>query len=166
MNIVIRKATKQDAPAAYALIKELAEFENAAEEVTLSLEQFAKDGFETEQPLFFLNVAELTKRNGETEIVGITLFYFIYSTWKGKIVYLDDLVVTQKYRRKGIGQLLLNALVQFAKAENANQLRWHVLDWNTPAIKLYEKLGMKLENEWITCKFGREQLDNFKLINC
>ena len=159
MNICIRKAERRDATAAYTLIKELAEFENAVEEVTLSLEQFTKDGFETEQPLFYLNVAELTKENGEREIVGITLFYFIYSTWKGKIVYLDDLVVTQKYRRKGVGKALLGELIRFAKAENANQLRWHVLDWNMPAIKLYEKLGMKLENEWITCKLSRKQLD-------
>ncbi|MGB1205863.1 MAG: GNAT family N-acetyltransferase [Chitinophagales bacterium] len=161
MKINIRKATKQDAKAAYRLIKELAKFENAVEEVTLSLEQFIKDGFECEQPLFRLNVAELTKENGEKEIVGITLFYIIYSTWKGKIVYLDDLVVTQKYRRNGVGQLLLNALILFAKTENANQLRWHVLDWNTPAIKLYEKLGMKLENEWITCKLSQQQLASY-----
>ena len=72
--------------------------------------------------------------------------------------------MTQKYRRKGVGKALLGELIRFAKAENANQLRWHVLDWNMPAIKLYEKLGMKLENEWITCKLSRKQLDNFTFI--
>ena len=161
MNIIIRQASIDDAEAAYQLIKELAAYENASEQVTLTLEQFIADGFGN-KPTYFLNVAELTHDDGIKEIVGITLFFFAYSTWKGRIVYLEDLVVTQKYRRMGIGQLLLNQLVLFAQQHNAYQLRWHVLDWNEPAIKLYQKMGMELDPEWITCRLTKEQIEQYQ----
>ncbi len=157
--IHIRTATRKDAAAAHQLICELAEFENALAEVTNSLEQFEEDGFGT-NPLYHLKVAEEIDEKGNTKVVGMCLFYVIYSTWKGKIVYLDDLVVTQSHRRLGIGKQLVDALFREAYKMNANQVRWHVLDWNEPAIQFYKGLGMKLENDWITCKLSKKQLKN------
>jgi len=157
MNILIRKAKKSDLSAAYQLIKELAIYENAAEEVVLSYEQFSKD-FGISHPIYKLHVAEITEPNGNQSIAGIALFYFAYSTWKGKMVYLEDLVVSQTYRRQGIGEQLIESVFQFARDENANQVRWHVLDWNEPAIQFYEKLGVKLEQEWVTCKLEKDTL--------
>lgn len=160
MNIVIRKAERTDLAAVYKLIYELALFEKAPEEVTLTLEQFEKDGFST-NPLYFLYVAEIEHPSGVNEIAGMALFFFCYSTWKGKILYLDDVIVTEIHRGKGIGNLLIDQVFKFAKDNNANQVRWHVLDWNTPAIEFYKKLGMKLEPEWITCKYTQAQIENY-----
>ncbi len=157
MKTHIRKATKSDLPAAYQLIKELAAYENAAHEVVLSLDQFVQD-YENENPIYRLHVAEITKDSGEKSIWGIALFYFAYSTWKGKMVYLEDLVVSQAYRRQGIGEKLIESVFEFARKENACQVRWHVLDWNTPAIRFYEKLEVKMEEEWVTCKLEKNQL--------
>jgi len=163
MTITIRPAQKPDLPAAYALICELALFEKAPQEVTLTLEQFEKDGFGS-HPLYFLNVAEITHpQSGKKEIAGMALFFFCYSTWKGKILYLDDVIVTEKHRSKGIGRLLINSVFTFAKQHGANQVRWHVLDWNTPAVAFYQKLGMKLEPEWITCKYTKDQILEFEV---
>lgn len=157
LNLSIRKAKPADMPAAYQLIKELAAYEKALEQVVLSLEQFVKDGF-GEQPLFHLNVAIAKLPNHQEKVVGISLFYLAYSTWKGKMVYLDDLVVSRDYRKMGIGQMLLGEIFDFARQENAQQVRWHVLDWNRPAINLYKKLNAKLENDWITCKIEQSVL--------
>jgi len=162
MTINIRRATTTaDFAAAHQLIYELAVFENAAHEVLLSLEDFIRDG-SGEKPLFFCNVAELKNADNSAEIVGMSLFYFSYSTWKGKILYLDDLVVTKTYRRIGVGKKLVQAIFNFARENKVNQVRWHVLDWNTPAIKFYKKLGMKLEDDWITCKLDKSALTNMQ----
>lgn len=155
-QIHIRKGTEADMPQVHKLVYELAVFEKAPEEVLTNPEIFARDGFGA-HPLFECFVAE----NEQKEIVGIALFYFGYSTWKGKKMYLDDLVVTESYRRKGVGQLLFDQLVAYAVAEDVQQLRWHVLDWNTPAIRMYEKLNANLDGEWITCKLSKEQLENW-----
>ncbi len=158
-NIHIRKANREDAAAAYGLIKELAEYEKAPQEVTVSLEEFVEDGFGPD-PIYQLLVAEAVPADIDKPkvIVGIALFYVAYSTWKGKMVYLDDLVVTENYRQLGIGQQLIDAVFDFARRHHANQVRWHVLNWNEPAIKFYEKMGTRLEEDWITCKFGRDLL--------
>ncbi len=158
--IQIRTATRKDAAAAHQLICELAKFENALEEVTTTLEQFEEDGF-GEKPLYYLKVAEEIDVDGKAKVVGMCLFYVIYSTWKGKIVYLDDLVVTQSHRRQGIGKQLIDALFKEAHKMGANQVRWHVLDWNEPAIQFYKQLGMKLESDWITCKLSKKQLNSY-----
>lgn len=160
MQINIRKAEKPDLPAAYRLICELALFEKAPEEVTLTLEQFEKDGFGP-QPMYFMRVAEITLPDGSVEIAGMALFFFCYSTWKGKILYLDDVIVTGQYRGLGIGKLLIDEVFKFAKEQQVNQVRWHVLDWNTPAVEFYKKLGMKLEPEWVTCKYTKEQIEAY-----
>lgn len=152
MNIVIRKATAGDAPAMLSLIRELAEFEKAPDDVTNTVEQLAKDGF-SEHPLFHAHVAEV-----DGQVAGMALYYVAYSTWKGKYVYLDDLIVTEQLRRYHIGQRLFDACVEFAKEQKANQLRWHVLNWNVKAIEFYKKYNCSFEEEWVTCKLSKSQL--------
>ncbi len=144
-------------PQVHRLIRELAIYEKAETELHTSAEQFAEDGF-GEEVLFECFVAE----NEAKEIVGTAFFYVGYSTWKGKKMYLDDLVVTESYRRQKIGQLLFDRLVRYAFKCDVQQLRWHVLDWNTPAIRMYEKLEASLEDDWITCKLNRKQLEAWK----
>ena len=129
----IRKGIKSDLPQVLELIQELADYEKAAHEVEITLTQLEEDGF-GENPVYEFFVAE-----NESEIVGIALYYFRYSTWKGKAVYLEDLVVKGSERGKGYGQLLLDAIIKEAKRTNSKQVRWQVLDWNEPAIEFYKK---------------------------
>ena len=157
MSFSIRKAAEQDFEQAYKLIKELAAYEKAPEEVELSLQEFKSDG-SANPPAFQLRVAEAS----DGSIVGMALFYVIYSTWKGKIVYLDDLVVTEQYRRSGVGSALMDQVIAYARELKARQLRWHVLDWNEPAINLYKKMGVKIETEWDTCKMSLAQMDAYE----
>ncbi len=152
MNIQIRPGTASDLPAVHGLIMELAEYERAPEEVSLSLEQLISDG-KLDNPLYRFLVAE-----SDTIISGIALYYFGYSTWKGKLMYLDDLIVTEDKRKLGIGKLLFDELMRIAKQEDARQIRWHVLDWNDPAIKFYEKLEAELDPEWICGKLSEAQI--------
>lgn len=147
MNIHIRHATPEDMPSVWGMVMDLATYEKAPEQVVTTPEQMVKDGF-GEQPLFQCLVAE----NENKDIIGIALYYYAYSTWKGKMMYLDDLIVNETYRRQNIGEMLLKALMEEAKKENAQQMRWHVLDWNTPAIRFYQKIGAELDSEWIMCK--------------
>lgn len=151
-DIIVRKGRKEDLPAVLELIRELALFEKAPEEVTNTLAAMEADGF-GEHPVFGLHVAET-----DDKIVGMALYFMKYSTWKGKGLYLDDLVVTQQYRGKGIGTRLFNAYVDEALLLNVNQLHWQVLDWNTPAITMYKNIGAHLDTEWVNCKMTREQL--------
>ena len=152
-TIHIRKGVRRDVPAVFALVKELADFENAEGEMETSIEQMESDGF-GKRPLFEFFVAETTVG----EIVGASIFYIGYSTWKGKKLYLDDLIVTDSYRRKGIGEALLDHLVNYAMENNVRQIRWHVLNWNKPAISFYEKVGVEFDDEWITCKMSRDKM--------
>ena len=157
MKLNIRKAVKEDLPAVFDLIKELAEYEKAPQEVILTLDELVEDGF-GENPVYWLNVAEITEANQSKKIIGIALFYLAYSTWKGKIVYLDDLVVNANYRRYGIGQKLIDSIIAHARQIGAKQIRWQVLDWNEPAINFYRKIDAKLDDEWINCKIEYEKL--------
>ncbi len=144
----IRFATKEDMPAVWSLVYELAVYEKAPEEVITSPDSMVRDGF-GENPSFRCLVAE----DEHKIILGIALYYFAYSTWKGRIMYLDDLVVTEASRQAGIGQKLMDKLTEIAREESVAQMRWHVLEWNKPAIRFYEKLGASLDAEWIQCKF-------------
>lgn len=144
-NIIIREANKNDAPAAYQLIIELAEYEKAAHEVKLSLEQFTQDGF-GEQPKYLILIAEK-----ENEVLGMALLHFGYSTWKGKRLFLEDLVVREQYRQLGIGSKLLDAVFDYAKKNNYPQIKWQVLDWNEPAINFYKKYNVDFSGEWLNC---------------
>ncbi len=153
MEVVIRTAEKRDVPGMLALIKELAAYEKAPREVTNTLERMEEDGF-AGHPSFFSHVAEL-----DGSIIGVAVYYKAYSTWKGNYIYLDDIIITEKHRGKGIGKKLFDAVGAFAKGCNANLLRWHVLEWNEPAINFYRKYNAVLDPEWITCKLSEEQLE-------
>ena len=157
MNIQIRKGEKRDVPQLLKLIKELAHYEKAPEEVIVDLATLENDGFGS-QPFYHLFVAEDLAIEHEEKIIAIALYYYGYSTWKGKKLYLDDLVVTENYRRNGIGKMLFDRLIQEAFRSGANQMRWHVLDWNEPAINFYKKYDADLDPTWVTGKLTREQL--------
>ncbi|NCP45071.1 MAG: GNAT family N-acetyltransferase [Flavobacteriales bacterium CG18_big_fil_WC_8_21_14_2_50_32_9] len=146
MEITIRKATKNDLSEVLSLIKELALFEKQPQEVTITLEQLEQDGF-GEHPLYWIILAE---ENGG--IVGMSFYYIRYSTWKGRCLYLEDLVVKEKYKQQGIGKLLFEATLKEAKKMDAKLMNWQVLDWNEPAIQFYKKFNAELDDEWINGK--------------
>ena len=145
-NVIIRKGIEADLPAVLALIKELALYEKAPHEVTNTVEKMKADGFGA-NPVFGFFVAEL-----DANIVGISLYYTRYSTWKGRCLYLDDIVVTERFRRKGIGKKLFDATLHHAKENDFAHMNWQVLEWNTPAIEFYKKEKAELDGEWINCK--------------
>jgi len=155
MSIEVRKAMSTDVPAILGLIKELATYERAPGEVITTEESMKHDGF-GDHPIYEAMVAE-----ADGKIVGVAVFYVGYSTWKGKMVYLDDLIVTESMRRKGIGKLLFDAVGKFAKQAGANHYRWHVLDWNTPSIEFYKQYHAVMDPTWITCKLNREEIEKF-----
>jgi len=152
MNTNVRFAKEEDIPFVHALIQELAAYEKAPQEVTNTVEDMLRDGFSA-QPVFRCQVAET-----DGKITGMAIYFVKYSTWKGKGVYLDDIVVTESMRRMGIGKLLFDAVMKDAKAIGAKQLHWQVLDWNSPAIEFYKKYNADLDGEWINCKLTEQQL--------
>jgi GNAT superfamily N-acetyltransferase len=116
-----------------------------------------EDGF-GENSIYKVFVAE---EISTTRIVGMALYYTAYSTWKGKIFFLDDLVVTQQYRQHGLGKLLINEVLKAAREARVEQIRWQVLNWNEPAIRFYEKIGAELDPEWITCKMAKHEIESY-----
>ncbi|SFG72427.1 GNAT family N-acetyltransferase [Pontibacter chinhatensis] len=153
--IEIRRGTVDDLPQVYALIQELAEYERAPQEVTNTLEEMERDGF-GENPIYKFFVAE-----NEDGVVGIALYYTAYSTWKGRMLFLEDLVVTERLRRAGIGRKLFDAVAQEAKDTGAKRFKWQVLEWNEPAIAFYKKIGADLDGEWINCNMTEEQIQRY-----
>lgn len=139
----IRAAAPADCQAIYNLICELAAFERAADKVTNSPSELLKDGF-GEFPLFVCFVAEM-----DNEIVGMSFCYTRYSTWIGKVLYLEDLVVTEKERNRGIGLQLFQYTIEYAKRNHFKRVCWQVLDWNEPAIAFYKKTGASFDDEWL-----------------
>ncbi|MBX7093134.1 MAG: GNAT family N-acetyltransferase [Flavobacteriales bacterium] len=152
MEIKVRKGTAADIPRALELVKELALYEKAPLEVENSVEEMLKDGFGA-SPVFGLFVAEV---NGKTE--GIAIWYYKYSTWKGKCIFLEDIVVTESMRGKGIGAKLFEAVVALAREEKVRRMEWQVLDWNEPAIRFYKKYNAVLDPEWVNGKLTFDQL--------
>lgn len=142
----IRIGVKGDLPDLLLLIKELAIYEKAENEVDTTLESMEIDAF-GENKLFYFLVAEV-----ENEIVATAVYFYTYSTWKGKTLYLEDIVVNKHYRRNGIGTLLFNHLLSIAKNEKVKRMSWQVLNWNEPAIEFYRKIDTIFDNEWINCK--------------
>jgi GNAT superfamily N-acetyltransferase len=157
MNIAIRKGTKTDLPAVLNLVKELAIYEKAPNEVTVTLNEMERDGF-GENPIFSFFVAET-----DGKVVGIALYYIKYSTWKGKCVFLEDIIVTEAYRQYGIGKKLFDEVVKVAKAMHVKRLEWQVLEWNEPAIKFYKKLNAHFDEEWINCKLTDKEIQTYSL---
>jgi GNAT superfamily N-acetyltransferase len=148
MEIKIRRAVKEDCPRLLELVHELAEYERAPQEVTVTLEHFTESGF-GKNPVWWAFVAET-----ENEIVGFALYYIRYSTWKGQAMYLEDILVTQKMRGKGIGKLLFDQLIEEAKEKKFNRIIWQVLEWNEPAINFYKKYNAKFDSEWLNCSIA------------
>ena len=154
---MIRKGTKADLPAAFELIYELAVYEKAPREVDNTVERMEEDGFGP-KPVFGYFVAE-----EDGEIKGIALYYYRYSTWKGKSLYLEDLVVRASARGRGLGKRLFDAIVEEAKATRCRQINWQVLDWNEPAIRFYKRLGAQLDGEWVNGKLDHQQILGYKV---
>ncbi|MBC8046882.1 MAG: GNAT family N-acetyltransferase [Fimbriimonadaceae bacterium] len=159
MKINLRKATPEDMQQVHALVFELATFEKEPHEVTTTPEIYLNDCF-TEKRIDIL-VAEDMHITNENKIIGIALTYWAYSTWKGKYLWLDDLIVTEKYRGKGIGKLLFEATMQKALDENAALFKWQVLDWNEPAIQFYNKYDAIYQKDWLTFKMTIEMMQQF-----
>ena len=145
MNINIRPALKDDCPRLLELVQELATYERAPDEVTVTLQHFIESGF-GEKPVWWAFVAEV-----QGEVVGFALYYIRYSTWKGQAMYLEDILITNEWRGKGIGKLLFDRLIEEAKEKKFNRIIWQVLDWNEPAINFYKKYNADIDGSWLNC---------------
>lgn len=156
MNIELRTALPEDMEQVHRLVYELAVFEKEPQEVITSAELYKKDCFEENR--FDVIVAVDIEKNDGQNIIGIALTYWAYSTWKGKYLWLDDLIVTEAYRGKKIGKMLFDAVVEKAAKEGAALMRWQVLDWNKPAINFYNQYETIYQKEWITCKLNHEAI--------
>ncbi len=154
-HTIIRKGKKEDLPQVLGLIKELALYEKASQEVTNTLDDMLIDGFGP-NPIYGLFVAEL-----KGKIIGIAIYYTKYSTWKGKCIFLEDIIITETHRGKGIGKLLFEEIIQVSKECGASRMEWQVLEWNTPAIEFYKKFNAVLDPEWINGKLTHEQLTKY-----
>ena len=149
MSIIIRKAVKEDCPAMMELIHELAVYEKEPDAVTVSFDHFVESGF-GENPVWFGYVAEV---DGMVE--GFALCYIRYSTWKGQRLYLEDFLVSDKMRGKGIGKLLFDTLIEECKAKKYSGMVWQVLDWNEPAINFYKKYPeVSIDSGWLNCSIN------------
>ena len=142
MEINIREATREDCPRLMELIRELAVYEKAPEQVTVSLDHFEESGF-GEKPVWWAICAE-----ADGVVYGFALYYIRYSTWKGQAIYLEDLLVTEKMRGKGIGKLLLDELINIARNKGFKRITWQVLEWNEPAINFYRNNNASFDTEW------------------
>lgn len=150
--IEIRAGVKEDLPQVLELIKELAEFEREAHQVSNTVHQMEIDGFGA-NPGYGFFVAEVNH-----ELVGLSLYYYRYSTWKGKRLYLEDIVVTQAQRGKGIGKELFDSTMKKALDENCSGMMWQVLEWNIPAIEFYKEYNAKLDGEWVNCNLEADEI--------
>src|SRR6201996_3026576 len=147
-DIAIRRAAREDCPRLLQLIRELAEYERAPQEVTVALEHFVESGFGP-QPVWWAFVVTVDGR-----VEGFALWYVRYSTWKGQRLYLEDLIVTQAMRGLGLGKLLFDRLIQEMREQNYSGMVWQVLDWNEPAINFYKKYQAQFDAGWINCSIG------------
>src|SRR5580765_2130782 len=148
MGIIIRRAVKEDCRRLLELVQELAIYEKAGHEVTVTLDHFIESGF-GEKPVWWAFAA-----CENDHIVGFALYYIRYSTWKGQRMYLEDIVVTETYRGKGIGKLLLDRIIDEAKEKKLSGIMWQVLEWNKPAINFYRKYNVVFDNEWMNCSIN------------
>lgn len=155
MTPTLRPGVEADLPRVLALIQELADYERAPHEVTNTLDMMRQDGFGP-NPIYHFFVLE-----SGADLVGLALYYTAYSTWKGRMLYLEDLVITEAARRGGHGRRLFEAVVQEARRTDAQRLKWQVLNWNEPAIAFYQKLGANLDGEWLNGNLTAEQLVNW-----
>ncbi|WP_396211155.1 GNAT family N-acetyltransferase [Flavobacterium sp.] len=153
--MIIRKAVKEDMPQVLELIQELATFEKEPDAVVVTVEDLVRDGF-SKNPLFHCFVAEV-----DNQIIGIAFYYYRYSTWKGKTIHLEDLIVKESKRGSGAGFALYSEIIQQGKRDNVRRIEWNVLDWNTPAIDFYEKTGAKVLDDWRVAQIDETAISNF-----
>lgn len=153
--MIIRKGTTEDMPAVLELIKELAIFEKEPDAVVVTSEDLIRDGF-SENPLFKTFVAEV-----DNAIIGVALYYYRYSTWKGKTIHLEDLVVKENKRGTGAGFALYSEIIKQGKRDNVRRIEWNVLDWNTNAITFYEKSGANVLKDWYVVQMDEKGIDTF-----
>lgn len=151
----IRKGERKDMKAVLELIQELATFEKEPDAVVLTVADLERDGF-GKNPLFYTFVAEV-----DAVIVGIALYYYRYSTWKGKTIHLEDLIVKDKMRGSGIGFALYAEIIAQGKRDNVRRIEWAVLDWNTPAIDFYKKSGAKVLEDWRVAQMDEKGINEF-----
>lgn len=143
----IRKGNPEDMKSVLGLIQELAIFEKEPDAVVITEEDLVRDGF-GEKPLFNVFVAEIENEEKQKEIVGIALYYYRYSTWKGKTIHLEDLIVKEKMRGTGLGSALYTEIMKQGKRDNVRRVEWNVLAWNTPAVNFYKNSGAKILDDW------------------
>ncbi|MDI9310982.1 MAG: GNAT family N-acetyltransferase [Limnohabitans sp.] len=153
--MIIRKGTSNDMPAVLELIKELAVYEKEPEAVVVTVEDLVRDGF-GEKPLFYTFIAEVDEK-----IIGMALYYYRYSTWKGKTIHLEDLIVTESMRGTGAGFKLYKKIIEQGKIDQVRRIEWNVLDWNTPAIDFYEKSGAKVLEDWRLVQMDENKINDF-----
>ena len=151
----IRKGRKEDMPAVLDLIRELATFEKEPDAVVVTVADLERDGFQ-ENPLFHTFVAEV-----EGQIVGMALYYYRYSTWIGKTIHLEDLIVKEKMRGSGIGFALYSKIIEQGKKDNVRRIEWAVLEWNTPAINFYQKSGANVLEDWRIAQMDENGINEF-----
>jgi GNAT superfamily N-acetyltransferase len=152
---IIRKGKKEDMPAVLDLIKELAIFEKEPQAVVLNVDDLIRDGFQ-ESPLFYTFVAEFNN-----EIVGVALYYYRYSTWKGKTIHLEDLIVKEKMRGKAIGSSLYAEIMKQGEKDGVLRIEWNVLDWNKPAVDFYTKSGANVLEDWRVVQMDKQGIRAF-----
>jgi GNAT superfamily N-acetyltransferase len=155
MNFTIRKGEKKDMSPILGLINELAVFEKEPNAVNITVDDLLENGFK-EKPEFNVLVAEF-----EGDIVGMALFYNRFSTWDGPSLHLEDLIVTEEYRSKGIGKALYNKVLEFGLTSGKKRVEWVVLDWNTPAIEFYKSTGAKMLNDWNLCQMDSQSIQKY-----
>lgn len=143
----LRRAEKRDIPAMLKLIQELADYEKAPQEVTVDPTHFEASGFGP-HPVWWAFVVEDENLDGKP-VVGFALYYIRYSTWKGQVMYLEDIIVTSEYRGRGIGKMLMDKLIEEARDKDFKRIAWQVLEWNEPAIRFYKKYNAQFDPEWV-----------------
>lgn len=154
MSTIIRQGKQEDIPEVLELVKQLAEFEKAPGEVEVTVKEMENWGFGPNKVFDFF---VLLKNN---KIIGTAIYYYKYSTWKGRCLFLEDIIVTESERNQGFGKLLFNEVVKVAKREKVRRMEWQVLDWNTNAIEFYRKYDSQFDGEWINCKLVYDQLQS------
>jgi GNAT superfamily N-acetyltransferase len=160
LKMTIRKGVKEDMPAVLSLIQELAEFEKEPDAVVITVADLERDGFGI-KPLFYTFVAEVTDEKRGKQIIGMALYYYRYSTWRGKTIHLEDLIVKQEMRGYGWGFQLYAAIIEQAKKDLVRRVEWAVLDWNKSAIDFYERSGARILPDWRIAQMDETGIKNF-----
>lgn len=149
MRIAVRKGIKEDLPAVHGLVRELAVYERAEHEFTATLEDYERD--------FEAGIFEVLVAEADGAVAAMALYHFAYSTWKGRMMYLEDFVVTERLRGEGIGRTLFDAFLEEAWQQGCRVVKWQVLDWNEPALNFYRKYEAVIEKDWWNGKVFRAQ---------